>query len=448
MTYRIRLFLSHIATALVAGYCVWYGQQVQGFSKLAFMVLFGASVVVPNALAAWWLARGLRGLEKSLLDVSAEKTATGLAELDQVGDRLRTAFERQRGLEHNVMDFIGRLGRSPSGRRVRRAGENTELLTDALGQLSRAAARDISSVMSVGDDIARGAHDVHAGAQEQSRSVENAITSVEHLSSRISGISQSSEAAEAAVAAASERAQAGLNLIQQLVRGIESVRTNVDYSTRKISSLGQQSEQISSIVETMGAISARTDMLALNASIEAVRAGQEGRGFAVVAEEVRRLAESTASASRDIAALVDAIQSEAHNTVSVMREERHQMQEELQRAAETLSAFEQIAESSAIAADRSQQVSDFAAQQLKHTQEVVNAMQQVSTIAERIGVRSDAIRHKTTDLVETAQGLETGLSPMFHYGDAMPTPSGRPDSSHADSPGSELYQAVAEGEFV
>ncbi|MCR9201246.1 MAG: methyl-accepting chemotaxis protein [Planctomycetaceae bacterium] len=445
MTYRIRLFLSHIATALVAGYCVWYGQQVQGFSKLAFMVLFGASVVVPNALAAWWLSRGLKSLEKSLLDVSLERTSTGLAELDEVGDTLRQAFERQRGLEHDVQDFIGRLGRERAGRRFRRAGENTELLTDALGQLSRAAARDISSVMSVGDDIARGAHDVHSGAQEQSRTVENAITSVEQLSTRISGISESSEATGAAVEEAALRAQAGLDLIQQLVRGIEGVRTNVDYSTKKIASLGQQSEQISSIVETMGAISARTDMLALNASIEAVRAGQEGRGFAVVAEEVRRLAESTASASREIAALVDAIQSEASDTVSVMREERHQMQEELHRAAETLSAFEQIAECSALAADRSRQVTDFAAQQLTHTQEVVNAMQQVSSIAERIGVRSDSIRHKTTDLVETAQGLETGLSPMFHYGDSQPAAERREVS---ERPGEELYHAVAEGEFA
>lgn len=451
MTYRIRLFLSHIATALVAGYCVWYGLQVQGFSKLAFMVLFGASVVVPNTLAAWWLTRGLRSLEKSLLDVSGDENSTGLAELDEVGDTLRLAFERQRNLEHDVADLIGRLGRGRAGRRFRPAGENTELLTDALGQLSRAAARDISTVMSVGDDIARGAHDVHSGIQEQSRTVENAITSIEMLSSRISGISSSSEAAGIAVTEASDRARAGLDLIQQLVRGIEGVRTNVDYSTKKIASLGQQSEQISSIVETMGTISARTDMLALNASIEAVRAGQEGRGFAVVAEEVRRLAESTASASRDIAALVDAIQSEAHDTVSVMREERHQMQEELHRAAETLSAFEQIARCSAVAADESRQVVDFATQQLQHTQDVVNAMQQVSSIADRIGVRSDSIRHKTTDLVETAQGLETGLSPMFHYGDALPASDavGRsPDSSAADRVGDELYHAVADGEFV
>ena len=72
MTYRIRLFLTHIATAIVAGYCIWYGLQVEGFSRLAFMVLFGASIVGPNTIAARWLTDGLRKMESALGDATNE----------------------------------------------------------------------------------------------------------------------------------------------------------------------------------------------------------------------------------------------------------------------------------------------------------------------------------------------------------------------------------------
>jgi len=207
----------------------------------------------------------------------------------------------------------------------------------------------------------------------------------------------------------------------------------------------------------MGNISARTEMLALNASIEAVRAGQEGRGFAVVAEEVRRLAESTATASRDIAALVDAIQTEAQDTVVAMTEERYQVLEEIRRVGEASATLENIRLSSIAAADRARQISGSTVEQLQRTQDVVRAMQQVSTIATTIRDRNDMIRHKTTDLAETAQDLEEGLSPMYHFGE-----SGRPSfpqksSSKSDKAAGrrrnapevseELFEAVRGGEF-
>ena len=156
----------------------------------------------------------------------------------------------------------------------------------------------------------------------------------------------------------------------------------------------------------MVSISARTDMLALNASIEAVRAGQEGRGFAVVAEEVRRLAESTAAASRDIAVVVDAIQSGAQETVLAMTEERHQVHDEIRRVSEAGSALENIKRSSIAAAERSRQISGSTVEQLQRTQEVVRAVQQVSAIATSIRDRNESLRNKTTDLAETAQDLE------------------------------------------
>jgi methyl-accepting chemotaxis protein len=433
---------------------VW--TRVQGFSQLAFMVLFGASIVVPNTIAARWLTNGLHQMESVLADVTTEAKLPGLAELDGVTIRLQATFERQRTLVQNVDDLVLRLGCSTSGPRSGLSGTRNQLLTGALGQLSRATARDVGCIMTFGDDIARAAHDTHRGAHEQFRTVENAVTSVEILSGKIDSVGSDAEVANKAANEVAERAALGLDLIQQLVRGMEGIRANVEFSEKKVLALGRQSEQISSIVETMVNISARTDMLALNASIEAVRAGQEGRGFAVVAEEVRKLAESTATASRDIAALVDAIQSEALDTVSAMTEERQQVQEEIRRVSEAGNTLEEIGRSSTVAAERSQRICLATIEQLHRTQEIVQAMQQVSTIANRISERSESIRHKTTDLVEAAQDLEEVLSPMYHYGDSEGQDVerrcntdriGGAKSTRMET-GDELVNAVAGGEFA
>ena len=458
MSYRIRLCLTHIVTAIVAGYCVWYGLQVRGFSQLAFMVLFGASIVVPSTLAAWRLTRGLRQMERTLTDLTSDVNSTGLPELDAVTMRLQTAFERQRTLMQDVDMLVLRLGSSTSSSRGGSTGTDSQLLTCALGQLSRASARDVGRIMALADDMARGAHDTRGGAHEQARTVENAITSVELLSGKIDTVANDADAASAAANESADHATQGLHVVEQMVRGMEDIRTNVEFSERKVAALGQQSERITSIVETMGNISARTDMLALNASIEAVRAGQEGRGFAVVAEEVRKLAESTATASRDIAALVDAIQSEAQDTVSAMTEERQQVQEEIERVNEAGTTLQEISRSSMVAANRSRQIAHATVEQLQRTQEVVRAMQQVSTIAGKISERSESIRHKTTDLVEAAQDLEEGLSPMYHYGDSEKSSGEHRLTAEFDDSGGrqrgaraveeELIEAVTSGEFA
>lgn len=458
MSYRIRLFLTHIATAIVAGYCVWYGLQVQGFSQLAFIVLFGASIVVPNAIAARWLTTGLRRMESALADVTTTTERSGLAELDEVTLRLQCTLERQRALVQNVDDLLLRLGSSSASTGRGLTGEQNQLLTGVLGQISRTTARDVGCIMTFGDDIGRAALDTHRGAQQQVETIENAIASVEILSVKIDSVGSDAEAANQAANEVAERAALGLVLIQQLVHGMEGIRSNVEFSEKKVLALGRQSEQISSIVETMVNISARTDMLALNASIEAVRAGQEGRGFAVVAEEVRKLAESTATASRDIAALVDAIQSEALDTVSVMTEERQQVQEEIRRVSEAGSTLEQINRSSAIGAERSQRILDATIEQLQRTQEVVQAMQLVSTNADRISERGESIRHKTADLVGAAQDIEEVLSPMYHYGDSDGQKAEHRFSNKSDGitgsmsarvqSGDELVNAVASGEFA
>ena len=227
MSYRIRLFLTHMATAVVAGFSLWYGLQAQSFSQLAFLLLFTAGIAVPSILAAWWLTRGLRRLESSLADAHATSDSSGLPELDRVTGRLQTVLKGQRALVQNVDELVLRLGHTTSGSQLERSAVDSHLLTDALGQLSRTSARDVGRIMSLGDDMAKVAHDTHCGALEQTRMVANAIGAVEVLAGKIDIVSSEAEAAGSSAQESAEQATKGLDLVDQMVRGMEAIRTNV-----------------------------------------------------------------------------------------------------------------------------------------------------------------------------------------------------------------------------
>jgi methyl-accepting chemotaxis protein len=457
MPYKIRLCLTHIATAIISSYCVWYGLQVQGFSQLAFVVLLGAGIGVPSAMASWWLARGLRQLESALAQVDTETQSTGVSELDAFCDRLQGILTHQRSTTRNVNELLACLGHFPLTSRAAAAAQTAQPLSEAMGRLARSSARGLGSIMAVSDEISRGSHDARSGADQQMQTLTHAIHSVETLSGRIDDIGRDAETAVNAAKQVADHSEKGLELIRLLVSGMDAIRTNVTFSEKKVATLGQQSEQISAIVETMGDLSARTNILALNASIEAVRAGQEGRGFAIVAEEVRKLADRTATAARDIAALVEAIQSEACDIVDAMTEERQQVQNELQRATDTGRTLEDIGQTSATVVDRSRQILDATSDQLHRTQEVVRAMQQISAITVRISERSDSIRHKCAHVTEAALGLEEQLSPLYHFGETdeplLNRPLGTAESKTGHrtrlkpSNGDELIAAVNGGEF-
>ena len=107
---------------------------------------------------------------------------------------------------------------------------------------------------------------------------------------------------------------------------MDRLLTRIEANGRKVRRLEDRSTEIGVIVDLIRGISSRTDMLALNATIESIRAGEHGRGFAVVAEEIRKLAERTAGATREIGTLVEAIQADAQESIQALGEEQAEMQ--------------------------------------------------------------------------------------------------------------------------
>ncbi len=419
MSYYIRLCITHIATAVVAAHLVWLGIYQNSYGQTVFFVLLGTAIVIPAGLASWWFSRSMRQMESALLEGSAETPRTGDREFDRTAARLHSAIQHQRVITRDVDLLLNRMGRSTTSSANGSVDSDRYVLSIALGEVVRSSAKDVGRVLSLGDDIAQCSHDIHRSAEEQGRLVTTTINSLENLSGKIDLVAGSADSAASAVSGALESAAGGQTLIEELRRGMERIRSNVELGEKRVLALGERSQQIGSIVETMGSISARTDILALNASIEAVRAGQEGRGFAAVAEEVRKLAETTASASRQIAGLVESIQSETQSTIANMKDERLQVQEEIQRVQQAGRVLDQIRKSSATAAEDAGKISHAAVDQLRRTHEMVQSMRQLSGFVDRVSEYSDAVRNKTADLLSASKDLEEGLSPMYQCGEGV-----------------------------
>ena len=244
---------------------------------------------------------------------------------------------------------------------------------------------DVAALEVANERVASGAHD-------QSEAVSRTATSVEALSDRIDRIARNAGEATDACESARQEAQQGLEQVNSVIEGMDRLLTQIEANGRKVRRLEDRSTEIGVIVELIRGISSRTDMLALNATIESIRAGEHGRGFAIVAEEIRKLAERSAVATREISTLVEAIQADTHESIRALSEEQAQTQRESQRIRETGSSLARIRQVVEKSARLVEGISRSTNDQVMTTQELVRAMQRISDVTQQTQERTTQAR--------------------------------------------------------
>ncbi len=198
----------------------------------------------------------------------------------------------------------------------------------------------LSSQVRQGSDILRDqAGQIHDRVERQAGRTFDISASIQQLESAISDISSRSDNASQRTAEANATAHQGVSMAKTSIAGMESIHTRISSATKRVQKLEISSQEIGSIVAVIKEIADQTNLLALNAAIEAARAGEQGRGFAVVADEVRKLAEKTSEATSQISQTIEAIQMEtrqALDAIGASMAEAHQGVGHARQAGESL----------------------------------------------------------------------------------------------------------------
>ena len=284
------------------------------------------------------------------------------------------------------------------------------LMLENVGDMFKEVQGVASRVASSATEIQASSEQLAQGSVRQSGEIINTTTAVQEMAANIESVSNNATAANEAATRARQAAEAGAKAVEQVIEGMTRIRQNVQAGAKKIKRLGERSMEISTIVNTISQISGQTDMLALNAAIEAARAGEHGRGFTVVAEEVRKLAERTATATKEIEKLIAGIQAETNESVSAMEQQTAEVETESKVVASTGGELARIRESSTQSADLINEINLAAKQQVRGASGVVKAMETVSTIAQQAQAGAGQTKRATESLAGLSSELMTSLS--------------------------------------
>ena len=338
-----------------------------------------------------------------------ESAGTGSPEIDLAIEdlvlklnRMEIAAAELRELETTIELLLKENAGATFGRN---RSDSADAIRRGLTELLESYRRSSESVLEGADGLDLAIHRIASGAVDQSQTVERTTTTVESFAEKIYRISMNAESAAEASERTRREALRGLEQVHGLIEGMDRIREQVEANGRKVRRLGERSIEIGAIVDLINGISNRTDMLALNATIESVRAGEHGRGFAVVAEEIRKLAERTASSTREIGALVEAIQADTNESIRAFDLEQAEVEQELVRARDAGTALERISQVAEQSAGLVDGISHSAGDQVVATRDLVGAMQTIAEITHQ-SIDSAAFVHKNLQsLMERCERL-------------------------------------------
>ncbi len=323
-------------------------------------------------------------------------------------------------LQRNITRFLDTVTEIARGDLTRRGEVTSDVLgnvVDAINVMVGEIGTIIGEVRQAALRVSHSAHEMTAaagqmatGAQAQSREAMSVASAVEELTASVRQVAEIGEAAALAARQALEAAQKGDRAVSNSLDGMQRIRGEVQTIAKKIKSLGDRSLEISEIVNTIEEIASQTNLLALNAAIEAAGAGEAGLRFAVVADEVRKLAERSAKATKDIAALIKAVQAETHEAIVVMEQGTQEVESGYRVTVQAGESLKDIARISQKSAELAHEISLATQQQVRGADGVAAAVQSIASVAVQTEQGVLQSRKTVDELARVAEELTASLA--------------------------------------
>ncbi len=373
---------------------------VKGFEPWGWVI--GTGIYVEDVDAAWRKSAkvaGLFGLScLAVLLIVSKKVASSIFV------RFQEMIERIKDVAQGEGDLTKRV-EITSNDEVAELAKWFNTFMDKLQEILCQVSDNAQSLATASEEISASSRDQAKGAESQKDQTTQVAAAMQEMAATVHEVSENSNKAAAASQKAAEMAREGGKVVEETLSRMHTIANSVGDTARKVQELGKRSDEIGRISGVIEDIADQTNLLALNAAIEAARAGEQGRGFAVVADEVRKLAERTANATKEIAQMIGNIQVETKSAVAAMQAGSQEVKagvESTRRAGDSLQGIIKMSEQ---VGDMVTQIATAATQQSATTEQINNNIEEIARIASSTesGVR------QTAGALEDLSGLAVNL---------------------------------------
>jgi len=289
-------------------------------------------------------------------------------------------------------------------------GESFNRFLDQLNTMLGQTANAAHSVAAAAEQLSANGSQVADASKEQANQSAHTASAVEEMSATANEMARNAQVMATTAQNLTGTAEKGGEVVANSILGMQTVARTMDSSAEKINTLGQRSQQIGEIIRVIEDIADQTNLLALNAAIEAARAGEQGRGFAVVADEVRKLAERTGKATKEIASVIETVLTGTNEAVASMQAGTSEVQAGMDLVNEAGARLSEIVDGVRQVTDMIQHMASTIEEQTQTTEQIAGGVQAVAGLSQQNEGSVQQVASASTDLAKLATEMQGTLA--------------------------------------